>query len=69
MLNAIVSKEEVRAQLIITTHSPIILSDIPKNHVIFMNKDESGNVITNDLDSHGKTFGGNIFDLYNDSFS
>ncbi|AJH00113.1 hypothetical protein LF65_03556 [Clostridium beijerinckii] len=67
-LTLLLREKEVQAQLIITTHSPIILSDIPKNHVIFMNKDESGNVMTNELDSHGETFGGNIFDLYNDSF-
>lgn len=60
--------KEKKVQLIITTHSPIILSDIPKNHVIFMTKDNIGNVIIDDLENHNETFSGNIFDLYNDSF-
>lgn len=60
--------KDKKLQLIITTHSPIILSDIPKNHVIFMNKNSNGTIITNDNASHSETFGGNIFNLYNDSF-
>ncbi len=60
--------KEKKVQLIITTHSPIILSDVPKNHVIFMTKDNIGNVIIDDLENHNETFSGNIFDLYNDSF-
>lgn len=64
---ALIFKEK-KVQLIITTHSPIILSDIPKNHVIFMTKDNIGNVIIDDLENHNETFSGNIFDLYNDSF-
>jgi len=65
-LNIMFEGKEV--QLIITTHSPIILSDVPKNNVIFMSRDVSGNVITDDLELHKETFGGNIFDLYNNSF-
>lgn len=59
--------KDKKVQLIITTHSPIILSDIPKNHIIYINKDGK-KIITNDFEKHKETFGGNIFDIYNDSF-
>lgn len=50
---------------IFTTHSPMILSDIPKGNVVFLDKMHSvidGNRGTN-------TFGANIFDLLRQSFS
>ena len=56
---------------ILTTHSPFLLSDIPKQNIIFLNKDNNGNCI--EL-PHGKvldkkqTFGANIHTLLSDSF-
>lgn len=52
-------------QLIIATHSPILLSDIPKNRVIFMPSGVSDNVIRKE---HAETFAANIASLYYDSF-
>lgn len=54
-----------KVQIIITTHSPIMLSDFPKNNVLYLWKDEEG--------SHAekrdiKTFGNNIHTLFMDSF-
>lgn len=49
-------------QIILTTHSPILLSDIPRENVIFMRK--YGIMETN----HGQTFAANIASLYYDSF-
>jgi hypothetical protein len=47
------------------THSPIILSDIPKEHVVVLN--DSGSTVTpSDLDI--QTFGANIHSLYRNSF-
>ena len=52
-----------KVQLIVATHSPIILSDIPQNNIIYLNK--SSEVI------HGgnPTFGASIGTLFYDSFS
>lgn len=43
--------------IIFTTHSPIILSDMPKENVVFLNK--------TDNDKDIQTFGANINDLFN----
>lgn len=49
-------------QIVITTHSPIILSDIPKCCTICLTKDHT---IT---DEQKETFGNNVFELYRHSF-
>lgn len=53
--------ENASVQIIFTTHSPILLSDIPGDNVIYLNKD-------NKRIENLKTFGANIYDLYNNSF-
>ena len=55
-------------QLILATHSPIMLSDILKQDVIFFKQDDNGISIVDSNDNHKQTFGTNIFDLYNDTF-
>lgn len=58
-LNSSIVKSEI--QLIITTHSPLILSDIPINNIIFQNKNETP--------YEGKqTFSQNIHTILYDSF-
>jgi hypothetical protein len=52
-------------QVIITTHSPVLLSDIPENRVVFMPKDE---VYENEIQRHSETFAANIATLYYDAF-
>lgn len=54
-------------QLIYITHSPFVLSDIPKDNVIFLDKGKNGNAIKANL-KHEKTFGANIYSLLADSF-
>lgn len=49
-------------QIILTTHSPVLLSDIPKENVIFMRKEKVVNT------KHEQTFAANIASLYYDSF-
>ncbi|MCR4798910.1 MAG: ATP-binding protein [Bacteroidales bacterium] len=49
-------------QIVITTHSPIILSDIPKCCTMCLTKDHT---IT---DEQKETFGNNVFELYRQSF-
>src|SRR5690606_9204622 len=48
------------------THDPLTLSDMPRQNVVFLDKDAVGNTII----SKGKkeTFGANIHDLLADSF-
>lgn len=55
-------------QIIMTTHSPIMLSDIYQEDVIRLNNDnEKGNFYKNH-EKENKTFGQNINDIYLDSF-
>lgn len=55
-----------KIQIIFTTHSPIVLSDIPRCNIIFLKKGERRCQI--DDGSHEETFGANIYKLYNDAF-
>ncbi len=54
-------------QLIITTHSPFVLSDLPKENIIFLEKDDKGMAVQSSLE-RDKTFGANIYTLLSDSF-
>lgn len=54
-------------QIVLTSHSPIILSDIPKCCTNFL-KEEHGYVVNN-RDEQTETFAENIFNLYRRSFS
>jgi predicted ATP-binding protein involved in virulence len=54
---------------ILTTHSPFLLSDIPKQNIIFLDKDEEGKCkIVDGLKDKKQTFGANIHTLLSDSF-
>lgn len=53
-------------QIIITSHSPIILSDIPKENAIFLRRNRDGKIIQDK--HHFQTFGANIYTLYRDAF-
>lgn len=57
-----VSYPQKEFQMILTTHSPVLLSDIPRDNVIFMRKE---NIIEAE---HSQTFAANIASLYYDSF-
>lgn len=55
-----------KLQIILTTHDPLTLSDIPKHNVIFLEKTKEGKCqISSKVQ---KTFGANITDLLADSF-
>ena len=57
------------SQLILATHSPFIISDLPKENIIFLDKDENGKCIVVDgLNEKKETFGANIHTLLSDSF-
>ncbi|WP_348825514.1 AAA family ATPase [Flavobacterium aestuarii] len=61
-------KYDKKIQIIITSHSPFIVSDIPKHNLIFLKKDEKGNCKVSNSENHLPTMGGNIFELFNDGF-
>lgn len=58
-------------QIILSTHSPFILSDLPNSNVIFLEKDNDGNCKVankNPLQDRRMTFGANIHSLLADGF-
>lgn len=59
---------KVNFQIIFTTHSPIMLSDIPKSNVIFLERDKTGNCIVKNKVTINETFAANIHSLYNNGF-
>ncbi len=58
--------EGFNLQIIITSHDPLTLSDIPKNSIVFLEKGAFGTVIGDSATKH--TFGANLSDLLKDSF-
>ena len=69
-----INKTVKRVQFVLTSHSPFMVSDIPKFSLIFLDRTQANretprpDVKLNDSQTHSATFGGNIFDLYKDSF-
>jgi len=56
-------------QLIVASHSPFVVSDLPKTMINFLDKDTEGNcVVVDGLMDLKHTFGANIHTLYSDSF-
>jgi ABC-type multidrug transport system ATPase subunit len=70
MLNILINEiKKDNIYLIFTTHSPFLLSDIPKQNIIFLDKDENGNCkVVDGLKEKKQTFGANIHTLLSDSF-
>lgn len=55
-------------QIIITSHSPILISDFPRENIIFLDRNQEGNCVVVDSISRDNTFGANIHTLYRNSF-
>ncbi len=55
-------------QIIISTHSPILLSDIPKCCTNYLKQGPDGKTINVSKEEIGETFAANVFDLYRMSF-
>lgn len=53
-------------QIMLTSHSPIILSDVPQENSIFLKRNEEGKIVQDKHDV--QTFGANIYTLYKDAF-
>ena len=59
----------LKFHFIITSHSPFLLSDIPKQNIIFLDKDKDGNCkVVDGLKDKKQTFGANIHTLLSDGF-
>lgn len=56
---------EREIQIIITTHSPLLVTDLPRQNLTILMKDENGITRTRQSDN---TFGANIFDIYRHTF-
>ncbi len=61
-------KNDLKFQLIVTSHSPFIVCDIPKHNLIFLQKDLLGLCRVSESKNHLPTLGGNIFELFSDGF-
>lgn len=53
--------ESQKIQLVLTSHSPFLLTDLPRNNIIIL---KNGKVENTSL----KTFGANLYDLYDQAF-
>lgn len=56
-----------RYQLIFASHSPMLLSDIPKGNVCCLDRDKKGYCYVREIDADN-TFAANIYDLYATSY-
>lgn len=57
-----------KVQVILTSHSPFILSDLPPNCVVLLKKGNGKPEVVDNLDNKNETFGANIHELFTDSF-
>ena len=58
--------KENKVQIIMTTHSPLCLSNIPKSNIIYLQKTEHGTKV--DISEHKETFGANLYEILDDAF-
>jgi len=56
-------------QLIYTSNTPFITSDLPKSNIIFIEKNEDKSInVLSQMNDREETFGGNIHTLFSDTF-
>lgn len=60
--------DTVKFQILLITHSPIMLSDLPKQNIIFLEKGSDKKTKVINPSDRDQTFGANIYSLYKDSF-
>lgn len=59
---------DLKVQLIVTSHSPFVLSDLPRTNVILLERNQEGKSYVAGLTSSDQTFAANIHELFTDSF-
>lgn len=63
------SDNKIHVQIILTSHSPFVASDLPKQCINFLSKKEGDKYSKVDnLNDHQATFGANIHELFSESF-
>lgn len=67
-LDVRLNNSQQNTQVIITSHSPFILSDLPNHCVVYLKNVDGKTISTTNLDSKTETFGANIHELFTDSF-
>jgi hypothetical protein len=67
LINALPSLYSGKVQLILTSHSPFLLSDLPRQNITILDP-EIGGAAMNGVELESNTFGGNLYDLYAESF-
>ncbi len=60
-------EKEKPVQIVVSSHSPLILSDFPRQNIIYMNKRDGKTVVDNN-DDHKQSFGANIYTLLKEAF-
>ncbi|MGB7606616.1 MAG: AAA family ATPase, partial [Lutisporaceae bacterium] len=60
-------EKEKPVQIVVSSHSPLILSDFPRQNIIYMNKRDGITVVGNN-DNHKQSFGANIYTLLKEAF-
>ena len=67
IIDTINNVESTPVQIILTSHSPIILSDFPNKNVIYLRRNNNKTLVDCNND-HKNTFGANVYSLFNDAF-
>lgn len=73
LINSLLTKIQIldyaEIQIVLSSHSPFILSDFPKDNIIYISNDEkTGESYISKNVSHKETFGANLYTLLNDAF-
>lgn len=69
LINVLPKLLDKKCQIFLTTHSPFLVSDLPKNNLLFVHKTSNGSLSVMAKEQiEGETFGGNIGELFLDAF-
>lgn len=60
--------KEYKIQLVISTHSPLCLSNIPRENTIYLKNDKMWGIYQDESTNYEQTFARNIYDILNDAF-
>lgn len=64
----ITGRRQRNIQLILTSNSPFVVSDLPSTNIIFLKKEEGKTLVTDGLEDYYQTFAANIHSLLAHSF-
>ncbi|MGF1827445.1 AAA family ATPase [Vibrio splendidus] len=67
LIQSLPTISNTKVQIILTTHSPLLVSDIPKQCITLLNSDTK-NEVSNNIGTSLQSFGANLYDIYDLSF-